>query len=127
MTMSRSERIMTAAAAAATAALIAGFIWLIFRNMSGDIEPERFAVYSIALSSILSAVVIIYAALMMRSGESSAARYGRYAEERRKKESRSSRGCLPGVISAHTDPAPVAFSIHSLAFSGFLDTPIPSR
>ncbi len=89
MTMAKGERILTAVAVAATIAIIAVFIWVILESHSGRMPYDSFVLYSVALSGMLTFVVLIYAVIMVRPLESTTKRYEDYAEERKRKGERS--------------------------------------
>jgi hypothetical protein len=89
MKMSRGERALTAIVVAATAILIAAFIWAVLESHSGRMPYEFFVIACSALSGALTVIVLVYAAIIMRSSESNKKRYEEYAEERRRKRERS--------------------------------------
>ena len=80
--MDRKDVAATVIASAAVIALSAVFVWTVLSRMSGEIEAGPFVNMCVSLTMILSFVVLIYGAYMMRDSGSSGKRYEEYALRR---------------------------------------------
>ena len=90
--MDRKDVAATVIASAAVIALSAVFVWTVLSRMSGEIEAGPFVNMCVSLTMILSFVVLIYGAYMMRDSGSSRKRYEEYALRRKEEEDDGSRG-----------------------------------